>query len=140
MYGDYTEFPVAQLVKNLPAMQESLVLLLGWEDSLKNRLHTPLFLGFPGGSDSKESTCNMGNLSLIPGLGRYPGEKNGYPLQNSCLENPHGQRNLVGYSPWDRKDLDTTEQLSLSFTYGDCICFTRFKYVISINHPMVCIL
>ena len=103
MYGDYTEFPVAQLVKNLPAMQESLVLLLGWEDSLKNRLHTPSFLGFPGGSDSKESTCNMGNLSFIPGLGRYHGEKNGYPLQNCCLENPHGQRNLVGYSPWDTK-------------------------------------
>ena len=43
---------------------------------------------FPGGSDSKESACNAGDLGLIPGLGRSPGEKNGYPLQYFCLENP----------------------------------------------------
>ena len=43
--------------------------------------------GFPGGSDNKESTCNAGDLSLIPGSGRSPGEGNGYPLQYSCLEN-----------------------------------------------------
>ena len=40
----------------------------------------------PGGSDSKESACNAGNLDLIPGLGRSPGEGIGYPLQYSCLE------------------------------------------------------
>ena len=57
--------------------------MLGWEDSLKNRLHTPLFLGFPGGSDSKESTCNVGDLGLIPGLGRSTGEAIGYVLQYS---------------------------------------------------------
>ena len=45
------------------------------------------FLGFPGGSDSKESTCDVGDLDSIPGLGRSPGEGNGYPLQYSCLEN-----------------------------------------------------
>ena len=44
--------------------------------------------GFPGGSDSKESTCNAGDPSLIPGSGRLPGEGNGKPLQYSCLENP----------------------------------------------------
>ena len=43
--------------------------------------------GFPGGSDSKESACNMGDLGFIPGSGRSPGEENGYPLQYSCLEN-----------------------------------------------------
>ena len=43
--------------------------------------------GFPGGSDSRESACTMGDLGLIPGLGRSPGEGNGYPLQYSCLEN-----------------------------------------------------
>ena len=48
----------------------------------------------------------------IPGLGRSPGGGNGNPLQYSCLEKSHGQRSLVGYSPWDRKELDTTEQLS----------------------------
>ena len=43
-----------------------------------------------------------------------PGEGNGNPLQYSCLENPiDGQRSLVGYSPWGRKDLDTTEQLHI---------------------------
>ena len=45
-------------------------------------------LGFPGGSDSKESTCNVGDLGSIPGSGRYPGEGNGNPLQYSCLRNP----------------------------------------------------
>ena len=43
--------------------------------------------GFPSGSDGKESACNSGDLGLIPGLGRSPGEGNGYPLQYSCLEN-----------------------------------------------------
>ena len=41
----------------------------------------------PGGSDSKESTCNVGDLGSIPGLGRFPGEGKGYPLQYSVLEN-----------------------------------------------------
>ena len=44
-------------------------------------------MGFPGGSDSKESACNAGNAGSIPGLGRSPVEGNGYPLQYSCLEN-----------------------------------------------------
>ena len=45
-------------------------------------------LGFPGGSAGKESTCNEGDLGLIPGLGRSPGEGKGYLLQYSGLENP----------------------------------------------------
>ena len=45
-------------------------------------------MGFPGGSDSKESTCNVGDLDLIPGLGRSPGGGQVNPLQYSCLENP----------------------------------------------------
>ena len=44
-----------------------------------------------------------------PGLGRLLGEGNGNPLQDSCLENPHEQRSLGGYSPWDYKEPDTTE-------------------------------
>ena len=48
--------------------------------------------GFPGGSDSKESACNAGDLSSIPGLGRSPGEGHGNPLQYSCLENPMDRR------------------------------------------------
>ena len=45
------------------------------------------FWGFPGGSDSKESACNVGDLGSIPGLGKSPGERKGYPLQYSGLEN-----------------------------------------------------
>ena len=44
-------------------------------------------MGFPGGSDDKESVCSAGDLGSIPGSGRSPGEGNGYPLQHSCLEN-----------------------------------------------------
>ena len=54
----------------------------------------------PGDSDGKKSSCNVGDPGLIPGLGRSPGEGNGYSLQYSCLDNLHGQRNLAGYSPW----------------------------------------
>ena len=46
-----------------------------------------LAMGFPGDSDGKESACNTGDLGLITGLGRSPGEGNGNPLQHSCLEN-----------------------------------------------------
>ena len=57
-------------MKNLPAMKENLVQFLGWEDTLERaRITTPVFMGLPGGSDSKESACNVGDLDLIPGLG-----------------------------------------------------------------------
>ena len=59
--------------------------------------------GFPGSSDSKEFTCRVGDLSSIPGLGRFPRGEHGYPLQYSCLENPHGQKSLVGYSAWSHR-------------------------------------
>ena len=52
----------------------------------RDRLPTPVFLGFTGGSDGKESAPNAGDLSSILGLGRSPGERNSYPLQYSCLE------------------------------------------------------
>ena len=52
------------------------------------------------------------SLNHLRTLSMFTGEGNGNPLQHSCLENPHGQRSLVGYSPWGRKESDTTEQLS----------------------------
>ena len=58
----------------------------------------------------KDSSCNVGDLGLIPGLGGH-----GNPLQYSCLENPHRQKSLVGYSPWGRKQLNMTERLSITF-------------------------
>ena len=54
----------------------------------RDRLPTPVLLGFPCSSTGKESACNSGDLGLIPGLERSPGEANGYPLQYSGLENP----------------------------------------------------
>ena len=69
-------------------------------------------MGFPSSSAGKESTCNAGDPGVIPGLGRSPGGGHGNPLQYSCLENPRGQRSLAAYSPWGRKELDMTEQLS----------------------------
>ena len=56
--------------------------------------------------------CNVKNLGLIPGVGRPPGGGHGNPLQCSRLENPHGTRNLAGYSLWGCKESDTTELLS----------------------------
>ena len=91
---------------------------------------------FSGGSVSKGSTCNAGDLSSIPGLGRSPGEGNGYPLQYSCLENSMERGAWWGYSPWPVRDtqsmgsqrLDTTEWLSThrhlparSWLQGKCV-------------------
>ena len=84
---------MAQLVKNPPAMQETWVQSLGWEDPLEKRTATHSSIlawripwtvrGFPGSSDGKESTYNVGDPGLIPGLGSLPGEGIGYPIQYS---------------------------------------------------------
>ena len=96
---------VTQMVKNPPAMQETQVQSLDHEEPLEKVLATHaitlawripqteeypckiVFLGFPSNSECKESTCNAGDPGSIPGLGKSPGEGNGYPLQYSCLEN-----------------------------------------------------
>ena len=73
-----------------------------------------LDMGFPGGSDGKESACNAGDLGWIPWLGSSPGEGKDYPL----------------YSPWGRKELDMTEQLSLTLctiSYS-CVCVLQFVF------------
>ena len=71
-------------------------------------------VGFPGGSDGKESACNAGDPSLIPGSGRSTGERNGNSLQYSCLENYMDRGAWEGYNPWGQKDLDNWET-SFSF-------------------------
>ena len=66
---------VAQLVKNLPSVQETWVQSLGWEDPLeKGKATCSSILGLPWGSAGEESTCNVGDLGSTPGLGRSPGE------------------------------------------------------------------
>ena len=78
-------------------------------------------MGFPDGSVVKNLPANVRDardVGLISGSGRSPGVGNGNPFQYSCLEKFHRQRKLVGYSPWGRKELDTTEQLS---TYNNMV-------------------
>ena len=91
--------PVAQLVKNLPATQDTLVPFwvrkLSWR---RDRLPTPIFGGFPDGWGGKESACNVGNLGLIPGLGRFPGGGHA-TLIFLPVESPW----TAGYSPWGGK-------------------------------------
>ena len=77
--------------------------------------------GFFDGLDGKESACNVGDLGSIPGLGRSPGGGHGNSLQYSCLEKPQGQRSLVGYNPWGRKELDMTERLSTAHNMSEGI-------------------
>ena len=72
--------------------------------------------GFPGGSDGKESACNVGDLGSIPGLGRSPGEGNGNPLHYSCLENSMDRGAWWATAHGGLKESDATEQLPLSIS------------------------
>ena len=69
-------------------------------------------MSFPGGSDSKESACNVGDPSLIPGLGRFPWRRKWQPTPVFLPAESHGQ-----YSPWGRKESDTTKQLTLPHSH-----------------------
>ena len=85
----------------------------------------------------KNSPANVGDLSSVPEWGRSPGEGNGNPLQYSCLiqargilkriQQNSGQRSLVGYSPWGRKELDMAEWLILSLNYMDKVMSLLFN-------------
>ena len=105
---------VAQLVKNLPLKQEthfdSWVGKIPWR---RDRLPTPVSLGFPDSSVGKESACKAGDLGSIPGLGRSLGEGKGSPV--FWPGEFHGL-----YSPWGRKASHTTEQLHFHFSLS-CI-------------------
>ena len=74
-------------------------------------------------SNGIESTCNAGDLGSIPGLRRNPGGEHSNTLQYSCLEDPHGQSSLAGYSPGSRKESVGTEQLTLSTLSATMACF-----------------
>ena len=101
---------VAQLVKNPPAMLETLVQFLGREDPLEKRYAThSSILGLPGGSGGKESTCDVGDLGSIPGLERFPWTREELPTPIFFPGESQEQRSLVGYTPWGHTESDTTE-------------------------------
>ena len=85
-------------------------------------------VGFPGGSDGKESTCNAGDLGSNPGSGRPPGEGNGNPLQSSsCLENPmDGGAWQAGYSLWGYKELDMTRRPTATQCCGNVNWYSHY--------------
>ena len=96
----------------------------------RDRLPTPVFLGFPCDSAGKESACNAWDLGLIPGLERSLGEGKGYPLQ---------------YSPWGHKELDMIEQLSLYMysllkaSYIGCIhIYLQLLYLLGLIPLLLC--
>ena len=101
---------IVQLEKNLPAKQG--ILVDSWVGKIpwrRDRLPTPVFLGFPCGSAGKESACSVGDLGSLPGLGRFHGEMKGYLLQLSGLENS------MDCTVHGVAELDTTERLPLHF-------------------------
>ena len=85
---------------------------------------------FPVGSDGKESAYNAGDLNLIPESGRFPREKEWLPTPAFFPGESHGQRSLVGYSPWDHKELDMAKRLNTSFS----LAVFRENYARSYNN------
>ena len=75
-------------------------------------------MGFPGGSEVKASACNAGDLGLIPGSGKIPWRRKWQPKPVLLPGKSHGQRSMVGYSPWGCKELDMTEQLHFPFHFA----------------------
>ena len=73
---------------------------------------------FPGGSEGKDSACNVENPGSIPGSGRSPGEGNGNAFRYPCLEKSMDGGAWQAYSPWGRKESDTTERLHLILDPG----------------------
>ena len=82
--------------------------------------------GFPGGSDSKGSACNAGDLGSNPRIGKIPWRREWLPTPVFLPGEFHGQRSLAGYNPWGLKESDTTEQLTLSLAYN--INLTKIKF------------
>ena len=91
-------------------------------------------MDFPGGSDSKVSACNAGDVGSIPGSGRSTGEGKGYSLQYPFSSR---QRSLAGYSPRGRKESDTTEGLPYFTEVNICSCFLNIILLCPLMHILI---
>ena len=124
-YYDIWASLVAQLVKkkkNSPAIKETLVWFLGWEDPWRrDRLSTPIFSGFPGGSD-------RGRSGFDPWLGGFPWRRSWQPTLVFLPGESPWTEEPGGYSPWGHKELDTTERLSTGDIWKDV--FYIFSFVV----------
>ena len=89
--------------KHIPGLEPANMCITQYTYVHSSRWRAVYHVGFPGGLDGKESGCNAGDPGVISESERPPEEGNGNPLQYSCLENPHKQRSLAGYSPWGHK-------------------------------------
>ena len=79
---------------------------------LRDNSELKIKAGFPGGTSGKEPACQRRRHKrheFNPSVGKIPGGGHGNPFHYSCLENPHGQMRLAGYSPWGHKESDMTE-------------------------------
>ena len=128
---------IVQLVKNL--LQCRRPWLDSWVEKIhwrRDRLPTPVFLGFPCGLAGKESACNGEDLGLIPGLGRFPWRRQRLPTLFFWPGEFHGL-----YSPWGHKESDTTEQLSLSSMFQR-LCYVFFlviyMFILHNSHIKLC--
>ena len=98
-------------------------------------------MGFPGGSIGKESACSVGELCLIPGLGKMSWRRKWQPTPVFLPRESHGQRSLAGYSPWGRKKSDTTERLILYLTLNSACLFLKVliaQSCLTLCDPMDC--
>ena len=132
-FSSPSKAPLTHLLKHLTSFHKSDILFI-------LRLFSCLFFGlinfyspiFPGSSDSKESACSAGDLGSIPGSGRSAGERNGNPLQYSCLENSMDrgawQATVHGFA-----ELDTAKWLTLSLSSIIFVCFYHLKYEVLVN-------
>ena len=88
---------------------------------------TRYYMGFPGGSVVKNPPANAGDVGSILGLGKIPWKRKWQPSPVLLPRKSHGQRSLVGFSPWDRKESDTTERLSTAQHVADQQCCDSFR-------------
>ena len=96
-------------------------------------MYTPLLKCFPGGPDGKVSVCNAGDLGLIPGLGRYPGEGYGSPLHYSCLENPMDRGAWWPTVHWSQSQTWLRDFTSLTMSFGyKYICPLHDNYTLKV--------